>query len=49
MKTTTHRRRAETAAEKRSPFRSHRGLPALNLFLDTMQTEEHGRHARVTL
>jgi hypothetical protein len=36
METTTHRRRAEIAAEKQSPFRSHRGLAALNLFLDTM-------------
>jgi hypothetical protein len=49
METTTHRRCAETAAEKRSPFVPHRGLAALDLFLDTMLTEEHGRHARLTV
>jgi hypothetical protein len=45
METTTHRRRAETTAEKQSPFRPHRGLAAPDLFLDTMLTGEHGRHA----
>jgi hypothetical protein len=35
METTTHRRRAETAAEKRSPFGPRRGLAAPNLFPDT--------------
>jgi hypothetical protein len=49
METTTHRRRAGTAAEKRSPFRPHRGLAAPDLFLDTMLTREHGRHARLTV
>jgi hypothetical protein len=34
--TTTHRRRAETAAEKWSLFKPHRGLAAPDLFLDTM-------------
>jgi hypothetical protein len=33
MKTTTHRQRAEIAAEKRSPFMPHRGLIVPNLFL----------------
>jgi hypothetical protein len=36
METMPHRWCAEIAAEKRSPFRPHRGLTALNLFLDTM-------------
>jgi hypothetical protein len=36
METTTHRLRAEIAAEKRSPFRPHRGLATLDLFLNTM-------------
>jgi hypothetical protein len=36
METTTHRRRAEIAAEKRSLFKPHRDLAALDLFLDTM-------------
>jgi hypothetical protein len=36
METTTHRRRAEVAAEKRSPFRPRLGLAAPNLFLNTM-------------
>jgi hypothetical protein len=36
METMTHRRRAEIAAEKQSPFRPHRGLAALDLFLYTM-------------
>jgi hypothetical protein len=34
--TMTHRQWAEIAAKKRSPFRPHRGLAALDLFLDTM-------------
>jgi hypothetical protein len=45
METTTHRRCAETAAEKRNPFRHHRCLADLDLFLDTMLTGEYGRHA----
>jgi hypothetical protein len=45
METMTHHPRAE----KRSPFRLHRGLAAPELFLDTMLTEEHGRHARLTM
>jgi hypothetical protein len=49
MKTTTHRRRAEIDAEKRSPFRPHRCLAAPNLFLYTILTGEHGRHARLTV
>jgi hypothetical protein len=49
METTTHRRRAEIAAEERSPFRPHRGLAAPDLFLDTMLTEKHGRHTRLTV
>jgi hypothetical protein len=36
MKTTTDSQQAEIAAEKQSPFRPHRVLAALNLFLDTM-------------
>jgi hypothetical protein len=32
----THRRRAEIAVEKRSPFRPHRGLADSDLFLNTM-------------
>jgi hypothetical protein len=36
METMTHRRRAEIAADKRSPFRPHKGLVAPDLFLDTM-------------
>jgi hypothetical protein len=32
----TNRRRAEIAAEKRSPFRPHRGLAAPDLFLYTI-------------
>jgi hypothetical protein len=36
MKTTTHRRWDEIVAEKRSPFKPHRGLAASNIFLDTM-------------
>jgi hypothetical protein len=35
-KTTTHRRWAEIAAKKRNPFRHHRGLATLDLFLNTM-------------
>jgi hypothetical protein len=35
METMTHRRRAEIAAKKWSPFRPHRGLAAPDLFLDT--------------
>jgi hypothetical protein len=44
METTTHRRRAEIAAEKRSPFMLHRGLAAPKLFLDTMLTGEYESH-----
>jgi hypothetical protein len=47
METTIHRRQAETAAEKQSLFRPHRGLAAPDLFLDTMLTGEQGRHARL--
>jgi hypothetical protein len=47
METTTHRRRVEIAVEKRDPFRPHRGLAAADLFLDTMLTGEHGRHAPI--
>jgi hypothetical protein len=36
METTIHRRGVEIAAEEQSPFRSHRGLAAPDLFLDTM-------------
>jgi hypothetical protein len=36
METAIHHRQAEIATEKRSPFRPHQGLAALNLFLDTM-------------
>jgi hypothetical protein len=32
----THCQRAKIAAEKRSPFRPHRGLASPDLFLDTM-------------
>jgi hypothetical protein len=49
METTIHRRRAEIAAEERSLFKPHRGLPAPDLFLDTMLTREYGRHARSTV
>jgi hypothetical protein len=49
METTTHRRQAEIAPEKRNPFRAHRGLAAPDLFLDTMLIGEHGRHARLTV
>jgi hypothetical protein len=49
METTTHRRRAGIAAEERSPFRPHRDFAALDLFLDTMLTGEHERHARLTV
>jgi hypothetical protein len=42
METTVHRQRAEIAAEKRSPFRPHRGLAAPNLFLDTMLDRRTG-------
>jgi hypothetical protein len=49
MKATTHRRRAEIAAEERSPFRPRRGLATPNLFLDTTLTGQHGRHARLNL
>jgi hypothetical protein len=49
MEIMTHRRRAEIAAEEQSPFRPHRGLAALDLFLDTMLTGEHERHARLTV
>jgi hypothetical protein len=47
METTIHHRRAETAAEKWSPFRPHRGLAAPDLFLDTMLTGEQGRYIRL--
>jgi hypothetical protein len=49
MEATTHRWRAEIAAEKRSPFMPLRFLAAPNLFLDTMLTGEHGRHVRLTV
>jgi hypothetical protein len=49
METTTHYRQAEIAAEKQSPFKPHRGLVTLDLFLDTMLTGEHGRHAQLTV
>jgi hypothetical protein len=49
METTTHRREADIAAEEQSPFKPHRGLAALNLFLDTMLTREHGMHAQLTV
>jgi hypothetical protein len=49
MNTTTHRRGAEIAAEEQSPFRPHRGVAAPDLFLDTMLSEEQGRHARLTV
>jgi hypothetical protein len=45
----THHQRVETAAEKRSPFRPHRGLAAPDLFLDTILTGEQGSHARLTV
>jgi hypothetical protein len=34
--TTTHHRRAEIAAKKRSPFMPHQGLATPDLFLDTI-------------
>jgi hypothetical protein len=49
METMTHHRRAEIAAEEQSPFMPHRGLAALDLFLDTMLTGKHGRHARLNV
>jgi hypothetical protein len=49
MEATTHRRRAEKAAEERSPFRPHRGLADPDLFLDTMLTGEYERHARLNI
>jgi hypothetical protein len=49
MESTTHHRRAEIAAEEWSPFRPHRGLAAPDLFLDTMLTGEHERHARLNV
>jgi hypothetical protein len=49
METMTHRQGAKIAAEKQSMFRPHQGLATLNLFLDSMLTEEHGRHARLTV
>jgi hypothetical protein len=36
METMTHHQRAKITAEKRSPFRPHRGLAATDLFLNTM-------------
>jgi hypothetical protein len=49
METMTHRWRAETAAEKQSPFKPHGGLAAPDLFLNTMLTGEHERHAPLTV
>jgi hypothetical protein len=49
MKTTTHSWRAEIATEKWSPFRSHRGLAAPDLFLDTMLDWGTGGHAQLTV
>jgi hypothetical protein len=49
METMTHRQGVEIAAEKQSMFMPHQGLAALNLFLDSMLTGEHGRHARLTV
>jgi hypothetical protein len=49
MEIMTHRRRDEGVAEKWSPFKPLRGLAAPDLFLDTMLTEKHGRHARLTV
>jgi hypothetical protein len=49
MEATTHRWRSEIVVEGRSSFRPHRGLAAPDLFLDTMLTEEQGRHARLTI
>jgi hypothetical protein len=49
METMTHRQGAKIAAEKQSMFRPHQGLATLNLFLDSMLTEEHGRHAQLTV
>jgi hypothetical protein len=49
METTTHRQRIKIAAEKQSPFRPHRGLAAPDLFLYTVLTEEHMKHARLTV
>jgi hypothetical protein len=42
METTAHRQRVEIVAEKRSPFRPHRGLAAPDLFLDTMLDRRTG-------
>jgi hypothetical protein len=36
METMTHHRRAKIATKKRSPFKPHRCLADLDLFLDTM-------------
>jgi hypothetical protein len=41
MEAVTHRRWAEIAAEKWSPFRSHRGFAAPNLLLDTIPSLWH--------
>jgi hypothetical protein len=49
MEATTYRRRAEITAEERSPFRPHRGLAAQDLFLGTMLTGVHVRHARLNV
>jgi hypothetical protein len=49
METTIHHRRAKIAAEKRSPFRPHRGLAAIDLFLNIMLTGEHERHTPLTV
>jgi hypothetical protein len=49
MEAMTHSQRAEITAEERSPFRPHRGLAAPDIFLDTMLTGEHGRHARLNI
>jgi hypothetical protein len=45
----THRRRAKIAAEKQSPFMPHRGLAALDLFLDTMLNWKTWGHAQLTV
>jgi hypothetical protein len=49
METTTHYQQSEITAEKRSPFRPHRGLAAPDLFLDTMLIGEQRRHAQLTV
>jgi hypothetical protein len=49
METTTHHRRAEIAALERSSFRPHCGLAAPDLFLDTVLTGKHERHAQLNV